>query len=398
MTKKLGVRTHHPYNRLALASLGYDVLATDLPTVISSVLSHNINNNVNVNLPSGSGSIQVRALDWTVTPEKWTWSDEECITRPEQQQRLPSPRDAEKSEPKDIGEGSLNTSQIGNKDRPTLTSGSSAPSRSSERELKTIKPSLLEGLSSARETEPVEHITTATNQCDEEREHLVDDRYSHPDSGIPDLLGPPFDLIITADTVYNPSLTTPLLRTIKHLCLISHPLPTPSSSSPHVKHKHSTDASLGNTAAANVTYTTATTGTATTRATPTSTRSSKKASPLVYIGLEARDPIQIASFFSQARTEWGFTAKRVPARKVWKAMSRAGFGVYGSADDKGNEREKEKEQGKKGGYDESNVGEKGEDMGEEYGEGEEGTGEGGKGRYGREDWEGVEIWQLYLAR
>ena len=37
-------------------------------------------------------------------------------------------------------------------------------------------------------------------------------------------------------------------------------------------------------------------------------------------------------------------------------------------------------------------------MGEEYGEGEEGTGEGGKGRYGREDWEGVEIWQLYLAR
>ncbi|KAF8969997.1 hypothetical protein BDZ97DRAFT_1915092 [Flammula alnicola] len=63
---------------LALSSLGWDVLATDIPHVISAVLEKNIKNNFSA-LPIGSGTIQIRELDWSVPPEKWTWDHELVI-------------------------------------------------------------------------------------------------------------------------------------------------------------------------------------------------------------------------------------------------------------------------------------------------------------------------------
>ncbi|KAF5380904.1 hypothetical protein D9615_003887 [Tricholomella constricta] len=59
---------------LAMSSLGWDVLATDIPHVISSVLAKNIQDNLN-KLPPASGTIDVRELDWTIPPDHWTWND-----------------------------------------------------------------------------------------------------------------------------------------------------------------------------------------------------------------------------------------------------------------------------------------------------------------------------------
>lgn len=58
--------------RLALASLGWDVLATDIDLVISSVLSNNIRANL-VQLPEHSGRVEVHELDWLVSPAEWKW-------------------------------------------------------------------------------------------------------------------------------------------------------------------------------------------------------------------------------------------------------------------------------------------------------------------------------------
>lgn len=63
---------------LAMCSLGWDVLATDLPAVVDSVLLQNIATNL-PNLPPGSGTIQVRVLDWNVPPVEWTWEDNKVI-------------------------------------------------------------------------------------------------------------------------------------------------------------------------------------------------------------------------------------------------------------------------------------------------------------------------------
>jgi hypothetical protein len=57
-----------------LASLGWDVLATDIPNVICTVLSQNIAQNAAI-LPPDSGSIEICELDWTVPPEKWSWNN-----------------------------------------------------------------------------------------------------------------------------------------------------------------------------------------------------------------------------------------------------------------------------------------------------------------------------------
>ncbi|KAF8163224.1 hypothetical protein B0H34DRAFT_313990 [Crassisporium funariophilum] len=60
---------------LALSSLGWDVLATDVSHVISSVLQKNINNNLAA-LPHGAGTIQVRELDWNVPLDAWPYGHE----------------------------------------------------------------------------------------------------------------------------------------------------------------------------------------------------------------------------------------------------------------------------------------------------------------------------------
>ncbi|GLB35032.1 putative lysine methyltransferase [Lyophyllum shimeji] len=63
---------------LVMSSLGWDVLATDIPHVISSVLAANIQNNLQ-NLPPASGRINVRELDWTIPPDRWTWDNSAAI-------------------------------------------------------------------------------------------------------------------------------------------------------------------------------------------------------------------------------------------------------------------------------------------------------------------------------
>jgi hypothetical protein len=94
-----------------------------------------------------------------------------------------------------------------------------------------------------------------------------------------DLLGPPFDLVVTSDTVYSTSLITPLLRTLHQLCLLSR---RPSSSA----------------------------------------KQQANQLPMVFVTVENRDPGLLHQFFKQAREDWGFGTTRVPDRRVAKAMER----------------------------------------------------------------------------
>ena len=106
-------------------------------------------------------------------------------------------------------------------------------------------------------------------------------------------LGPPFDLIVTSDTVYIPQLAQPLLRTIHAL------------------------ASLSSTGAK---------------------------SPLILLCFERRDPLLIDRTLNDARQVWGFKPERVPHKKLAQAMDKAGL------------------------------------------------------RWDKEDWDGVELWKLKLAK
>lgn len=180
-----------------LASLGWDVLATDTPNVIATVLSRNVLQNVAA-LPPDSGSIETRELDWTVKPEKWTWDDDKVIAS-------------------------------------AAREDSQAPTNSD------LKSSL----------------------------HQVDSSLQFP--------GPPFDLIVTSDTVYSPELARPLLRTIHALC----------------------DASRQRSAA--------------------HTRC-----PPVYLCIERRDPGLIDRTLAEAASVWGFSVVRIPHKKVAKAMEKGG--------------------------------------------------------------------------
>lgn len=164
--------------------MGWDVVATDTPQIVDAVLARNITNNV-ANLPSGSGTVQARALDWTVPPEQWTWDNPRAIA---------------------CAEGAL----------PTQTGeGTSVP------------------------------------------------------------LGPPFDLIITADTIYSPALAGPLLRTLKSLCRQSITQGTKSSRTPPI-----------------------------------------------YLCLERRDPVLVDQVLADAAKDW--TVKRVPHGKLSHAMEKGG--------------------------------------------------------------------------
>ncbi|KAK0450777.1 putative methyltransferase-domain-containing protein [Armillaria borealis] len=55
---------------LVLSSLGWAVVATDLPTITTTILPRNISTNVPL-LSSSSGEISIRQLDWTVQPNQW---------------------------------------------------------------------------------------------------------------------------------------------------------------------------------------------------------------------------------------------------------------------------------------------------------------------------------------
>ncbi|KZT11232.1 uncharacterized protein LAESUDRAFT_642221, partial [Laetiporus sulphureus 93-53] len=89
-------------------------------------------------------------------------------------------------------------------------------------------------------------------------------------------IGPPFDLIISSDTLYSPDIVIPLLRTLHTLCTLSMR------------------------AAASI------------------------RSPPVYLCIERRDPDLIDQALEEARVIWGFVVERVPHRKVVKAMDKGG--------------------------------------------------------------------------
>ncbi|ORY61945.1 hypothetical protein BCR35DRAFT_283426, partial [Leucosporidium creatinivorum] len=90
-----------------------------------------------------------------------------------------------------------------------------------------------------------------------------------------DLLSPPFDFITTTDSIYDSSLSTPLLRTLSSL------------SSPPL---------------------------------------SSRTPPPIFVALEVRDPQLIDSFLRQAKEEWGFKCSRVEDGRLRKLMGEDGVG------------------------------------------------------------------------
>ncbi|OJA14835.1 hypothetical protein AZE42_00789 [Rhizopogon vesiculosus] len=174
---------------LVLASLGYDVLATDTTHVCASVLRTNINANAHL-VP---GCVHVRELDWGVDPEGWTWDDHCSITSP-----------------------ALTRSEDGR-----------------------------------------------------------------------NVIAPPFDLIVSSDTIYDVALVTPLFKTIHALSVLSYASAlTPLSPS-------------------------------------ISPNSSSCKPPVIYLAVERRDPTLITTAFTRAGKEWGLLFQRIPDKK----LRRAGVGM-----------------------------------------------------------------------
>lgn len=159
-----------------------------MDSVISTVLSRNIAFNV-PNLPPTAGNIQVKELDWTVSPGRWVW------------------------------------------DHPSvIASGLSSPLAANHKPLLS-----------------------------------------------------PFNLIITADTVYDPSLIEPLLRTLHGLATMS----------------------IAASATSRI--------------------------PPVLVCLERRDPALVDRMLSEAHDVWGFDTERIPHRKLAKALER-GAGKWDKED------------------------------------------------------------------
>ena len=164
--------------------MGWDVIATDLKDAISTVLASNISRN-RPQLPSSSGAIEVRVLDWTVPHDQWVWDDSTRIAS-----------------------------------------------------LHGEKPS------STAQQNPI--------------------------------LVPPFDLIVSSDTLYSADLVTPLLRTLHELCKVS------IASSPEAR------------------------------------------SPPIYLCVERRDPGLMDLALSEAKTRWSFKLERIPHKRLAKAMEKGG--------------------------------------------------------------------------
>lgn len=157
--------------------------------VVLPLLHENIAHNA-LNLPSSSGIIQVRELDWTTPPEQWLWDDPRVIASPRAREcTSPAPGDE----------------------------------------------------------------TSATD----------------PEF----FLAPPFDLIITADTLYSPELVDPLLRTLRALIVVS---------------------------------------------------TTPERSPQSFLALERRDPALIDGALAAASEKWGMVCKRVAHRRLAKALEKGG--------------------------------------------------------------------------
>lgn len=90
---------------------------------------------------------------------------------------------------------------------------------------------------------------------------------------------PPYDLIVTTDSVYSPELSTPLLRTL-------HALSTPPL------------ASLSST-------------------------------PIIFLALEVRDPLLIRAFLQSAKEEWSFKCTQVEESRLERLLERGNDGGMG---------------------------------------------------------------------
>ncbi|GAA5958092.1 hypothetical protein JCM3765_002806 [Sporobolomyces pararoseus] len=156
---------------LSLASMGYEVLSTDLELIVNGVLERNIKGNESNLGINGFNQprLETKVLDWFRDPKEWEWSQKDDIEEP---------------------------------------------------------------------------------------------------------LQPPFDLIVSADTVYDPELSQPLLRTLHGL---SSPPPSPQ-------------------------YTSST------------------SIPTVYIALEARDPQLVSGFLASAEKDWNFKCSRIDHPKLRKLV------------------------------------------------------------------------------
>ncbi|KAI6005528.1 hypothetical protein EDD15DRAFT_2506781 [Pisolithus albus] len=158
---------------LALASLGYDVLATDTCLCLQ------------FSAPPRAGTVQVRELDWLVSSDMWNWSDQSSVTSPALSNEAPKA------------------------------------------------------------------------------------------NGIEDTLCPPFDLIVSSDTLYDESLIDPFFTTVQALC---------------------------------------TQGRDSTSSIPTKY-------PLILIALERRDPALISTALARAP----ISLTQVPSKKLKKALDRSGI-------------------------------------------------------------------------
>ncbi|KAG9001616.1 hypothetical protein FRB95_011418 [Tulasnella sp. JGI-2019a] len=188
---------------LALASMGWDVVATDTAYIVNSVLRSNVTSNAG-GMPTQA--IQARELDWRVPPERWTWTHPSHIAS-----MFPA-------------------------DDVVPSNASSIVDMSSKVEHDAATPS-------------------------------------------PSTISPPFDLIITSDTIFSVDLSPHLIRTIHHLCQLSAVAVNDED---------------------------------------------KLRYPIVYLALENRDPITTNRALDEARDVWGFTLTRVLQSKVGSAMKRGG--------------------------------------------------------------------------
>lgn len=89
-------------------------------------------------------------------------------------------------------------------------------------------------------------------------------------------LEPPFDLILTADTLYNTSLVSPLLRSLHHLA------------------RRSTGAGA-------------------------------RYSCPIYLCVEQRDPELMTKAYDECKSRWGFHAERIKATKIRRSLEKAGI-------------------------------------------------------------------------
>ncbi|KAG8808218.1 hypothetical protein FRC19_006052, partial [Serendipita sp. 401] len=240
---------------LVLYSIGWDVCATDVEPVLTSVLRPNIlmNSNSNSSATGGASSrggvssaeswdededededdgdappvsrIECRELDWTVPPDEWTWEDPVVIASHKSSSVHHGPEESENERGKGVS-------------------------------------------------------TTRTRT-----------------------MSPPYDLIVSADTLYTPDLVAPLFRTIQHLARLSSnnsPKPAAAASSSSIKGNDLPDTRR-----------------------PSRPVATKYSCP-IYIAVERRDPLLMDAAYEECKTVWGFKVERVRGVKIRKALEKAG--------------------------------------------------------------------------